>query len=311
MEGNFENWIKKKKILLFDGNNLLFRAFFAVKNLQTSTGIPTGGVYGSLVSLRSAVNYIKPNYLIVCWDSGKKTFRHEQDDEYKANRPDAPDDLKVQFALVQETFKRLGIPQMTANGVESDDLVGTLSKMASKLQMKTIIVSSDKDFFQLCEDDLQVYSFAVKNKNGTGIVDAKYVRETFGVEPWQLVEIKALTGERCDNIQGVNGIGPVTATNFIKEHGNVENLLEVLSKKQKLSSKEKTILDSVEIIKNAHSLAKIRCDVEIENIPVKPVEKIICDKEGLLRVFEKLEFKQFITEFSSWHGLFNYNASIS
>jgi len=304
--------MKKKKILLFDGNNLLFRSFFAVKELKTSTGIPTNGIYGSLKSFRSTINEFKPSYAVVLWDNGKKTFRHEQDETYKSGRPPIHEDLRAQFSTVKKAFKVLGIPQIVApDGIEADDLVGSIATKSDSIGLHTIIVSSDKDFFQLCTDTLNVYSFTVKNKNGTGIVNAKYVRETFGVEPPLLNDLKSLTGERCDSIAGIKGIGEKTALKLIKEHGSIHNILKILKNNQDFFQQNKLPSNAVKIIENAYSLAKIKTDVEVDVSGIIPVKKIKCDSDKLLEFFKEMEFNQFISEINSWSNLFNYSVKIS
>lgn len=302
--------MKKPRLLLFDGNNLIFRSFFAIKDLATSNGVATNAVYGVLKSFRATVAEFKPDYVIVCWDSGKPTFRHTQDDTYKANRPQTNSDLKAQFPIVQEAFNCLSVPQITANNVECDDLIGTLAVKGAKAGFKVTIVSSDKDFYQLCSEDISVLSFTVRKKDETGIVDANYVREHFGVEPCQLVDIKSLTGEKTDNIQGVKGIGEKIATKLVKQHGTIFNVINVLRNNPTIPERHKVIVDSVEIIANAYTLAKIKTDVEIPEIPVRPVEKLAIDEDRLREFFNRYEMKTFLREFNSWTKLFKYKISL-
>jgi len=302
--------MKKQKLLLFDGNNLIYRSFFAIKDLSASNGIATNAVYGVLKSFRSTIQEFKPNYVIVCWDSGKRTFRHEQDSTYKANRGPAADDLKIQFPIVQEAFDILGVSQITANNVECDDLIGTIATKAAKADIKVTIVSSDKDFYQLCSDNINVYSFTAKKKDGSGIIDVDYVKENFLVEPSQLVDIKSLTGEKTDNIQGVKGIGPKIATKLIKQHGTIFNVINILKNNTLIPDKYKLILENLDVIANAYGLAKIRTDVPIQEIPVKLVEEIVVDDATLREFFERYEMKTFLREFESWKRLFEYKVTL-
>ena len=139
--------------------------------LSTSYGQPTNAVIGSLKSFKALINDIHPTYVLIIWDNGQKTFRHHQDPTYKAQRPPAPDDLKSQFAIVQDAFGRLAIPQAIAPiGTECDDLIGTIATQSADAGFDTIIVSSDRDFYQLCRPNLRVYSYQVKKKDPEGMV---------------------------------------------------------------------------------------------------------------------------------------------
>jgi DNA polymerase-1 len=297
---------KKPKIALVDGTNLIFRAYFAVPHLNTSDGQSTNAIYGSLKFIKTIINDLKPDYLLVCWDSGKKTFRHDVDPRYKAHRPPVDDELKMQFNLVKDIFNRLCIPQMVApNGAECDDLIGTLSTKVANLNYDVFIVSSDKDFYQLCDKNIKVYSLNVKKSKGNGIVDVDYIKNNYDVEnPKQLVDIKSLTGEKTDNIQGVKGIGPKIATSLIKKHGNIKNLLSYLSDNP--SDKYIKLLDNIDIIEMAYKLALIKTNVEILDIPFLPLSKINIDENKIQEFFEYYEMKSFLLNIYEWINLFSY-----
>lgn len=296
-------------IAIIDGSNMIFRSFFAVKLLTTSDGIPTNAVYGGLKSFRSIINELKPDYCLVVWDSGKKSFRNDIDPNYKAHRPPVSNDLKVQFSMLQEAFLLLGVPQITAPPkAECDDLIGTIATKASDAGMKSIIISSDKDFYQLCNDNIKVWSFTVAKKLGNGLVDENYVRNEFGVNPNQLVHVKSLTGEKTDNIQGIKGIGPKTATALIQEHGTLQNLLAHL--KANPEHKSYTIYENKKIAELALELAIILTDVEVNEVPVKPVDKIKVNGERLREFFTRYEMQSFIIEFSQWAYMFNYKTTV-
>jgi len=296
-------------IAIIDGSNMIFRSFFAVKLLTTSDGIPTNAVYGGLKSFRSIINELKPDYCLVVWDSGKKSFRNDIDPNYKAHRPPVSNDLKVQFSMLQEAFLLLGVPQITAPPkAECDDLIGTIATKASDAGMKSIIISSDKDFYQLCNDNIKVWSFTVAKKLGNGLVDENYVRNEFGVNPNQLVHVKSLTGEKTDNIQGIKGIGPKTATALIQEHGTLQNLLAHL--KANPEHKSYTIYENKKIAELALELAIILTDVEVNEVPVKPVDKIKVNGERLREFFTRYEMQSFIIEFSQWVYMFNYKTTV-
>lgn len=297
----------KPRIALFDGNNMIFRAFFAVPMLNTRDGQATNAVMGSLKTFKATVQDLRPDFILLCWDNGKPTFRHEQDATYKAQRPPVNDDLKSQFTIVQDAFSRLKIPQIVApDGMESDDLVGTLAKEASKNGFEAVIVSSDKDFYQLCDDNIQVHSFSVKKKNGSGLVNVEYIQKEFDVErPMQLVDIKSLTGEKTDNIAGVRGIGPKTATALIKQHGNVGSMVEYMQKNPTTKWADK-ILENLDVITNAYKLAEINTDCDVPDIQGKHVGKIRVNELELREFFEHYELNSLLSEFSQWSNMFAY-----
>ena len=296
-------------IAIIDSNNLLFRAFYAVPLLSTSTGIHTNGIYGSLKSFRSIVNELKPDYILACFDSGKKSFRNTLDPNYKAHRPPVANELKTQFSLLQMAFSLLGVPQMTAGpNIEGDDLTGTIAMKASNAGIDVVIVSSDKDFYQLCNEHIKVWSFTKAKKFGDGMVDANYVRQEFGVNPNQLNCVKSLTGEKTDGIQGVKGIGPKTATALIQQYGTVNNLLKYLESNP--NHKNYTIYENKNIVNLAFDLATIRTNVEIEEVLILPVDKIKVNGEKLRAFFKKLEMNSFIEEFARWEFLFNYKTTV-
>jgi DNA polymerase-1 len=296
-----------KRIAIFDATNLIFRSFFAVPPLSTSDGQATNAVVGSLKTFRTTIQELKPDYVILSWDSGGKNFRHTQDPTYKAQRPPINSDLKSQFSIVQDAFARLQIPQIIAPpNIEGDDLTGSIAVQAVKAGYEAIIVSSDKDFYQLCRPNLKIYSFTVKKKDNKGLVDEEYIYREFNCTPKQLIGIKSLTGEKSDNITGVDGIGPKTATSLITKHGSIKNLISycIENPKDKISDK---ILANLDIIANAYTLAEIKTDIKIpDNMPVKSVDCIIINEIELKAFFEHYELQGFLNNFSQWANLFDY-----
>ena len=301
------------RIVIIDANNLIYRSFYAMKPLSTSAGICVNAVYGALKIVKGIIQELRPDFLCLIWDNGKKTFRSNLDQNYKAQRPATPDNLKTQFKLLQEAFDCLGIPQITApTEIEGDDTTASLATMAAKIGMEAVIVSADKDFFSLCGNPLiKVYSYSIAKKNPKdALVDANYIRKTYFVEPHQLNHIKALTGESADNIQGLDGIGPKTATKLIQEYGTLENLLNHLKKNP--THKYYNIYEQRHIPELAFKLATIKTNVEFEEVPMKPVDRIKIDEEKLKAFFTKLEMNSFLKEnFPHWKNLFNYTANVS
>ena len=302
----------KKRVILIDGSNLIFRAFHSVPpDLATSTGIPTNAVYGVLKLFRGLVNELVPDFVVVVWDAGKKTFRHQEDPLYKAHRPPTDDRLKKQFSIVKEALDILKVPQITPHtDYECDDMIGTLATRVSDAGLEAIIVSSDKDFFQLASQTIKIYNpHRVKKQRGL-LIDDKYVCAEYGVTPQQTVDVKALTGERTDGIVGVKGIGDKTAQKLIQTYGSLENLL--VQGKKSTDKAVLKVLAEKEVAIRAFFLATIKTDIDI---PVDsqwpPVEYIKVDKAELVDFFERYEMQSFLFDVSSWLSLYSYKKSVA
>ncbi|MGN1343390.1 MAG: 5'-3' exonuclease H3TH domain-containing protein, partial [Traorella sp.] len=216
------------KILLVDGNAMLFRAYYASKygnTMSTSNGIPTNAVYGFIIMLKKAMELIQPEYICVAWDSGKPTFRHESYEAYKGTRKQLDDELIVQMPLVREYLDSAHIFRYEQEGIEADDIIGSLSKKYR--EHETIILTSDRDLLQLIDDTTSVLLMK-KGITDMHLVDEKECYESFQVTPSQIIELKGLMGDSSDNIPGVKGIGEKTAIKLLHEYTTVENIYEHL-----------------------------------------------------------------------------------
>ena len=216
-----------KKIVLVDGNNLIFRSYYATAYsgviMRNSKGFPTNALYGFINMMNKIIRDEKPEYIMVAFDKGK-TFRHEAYTEYKAGRSDTPDELKQQFPVAKEVLNAMGIKYHEMDYYEADDIIGTLSYEAHvDPEFDCEIVSSDKDLLQLIEDDVVV---KVLKSNDYIMMDRDKFVEEYGVEPIKMIDLKALMGDSSDNIPGVAGIGEKTAIKLIKEYGSINNLYE-------------------------------------------------------------------------------------
>ena len=216
-----------KKIVLIDGNNLIFRSYYATAYsgviMRNSKGFPTNALYGFINMMNKIIREDKPEYILVAFDKGK-TFRHSEYDEYKAGRNDTPDELKQQFPVAKDVLNAMGIKYFEIDNYEADDIIGTLSSMAHiDPDFDCEIVSSDKDLLQLIEDDVVVRS---PKNNDYIIYDRNTFKDTYEVEPIRMIDLKALMGDTSDNIPGVAGIGEKTAIKLIKEYDNIDNLYE-------------------------------------------------------------------------------------
>jgi DNA polymerase-1 len=272
----------KAKFLIIDGNNLLYRAFYALPRLTASDGTPTGAVYGFVNSLQKVRDRFSPLYLCVVLDAPGPTFREELYANYKETRQKMPEDIAVQLPIIKEIIDLSGIKRVEVEGVEADDVIGSLSKKAAEGDLEVVIVSSDKDLCQLVDQKIQMFD-SLKDR----VLKPSDVKEKLGVEPERVVDLIALSGDPTDNIPGVPGIGNKTAAALLQEFGSVENLvrnLDVVKGKKRELLKEN--LENIEISKQ---LAKIKDDVPL---PIQMDEFLIRDADGeaLSRVLKKLGF---------------------
>lgn len=280
-----------RKLMLVDGNSLLFRAFYALPLLHTREGIYTNGVYGFNTMLTRAVEEEMPTHLVVAFDMDKKTFRTELYDDYKANRSAPPDELIGQFELVRRLLKAQNIQYVEAPGYEADDIIGTLSKMAEAAGMPVIIVTGDGDALQLVSATTRVM-MTKKGISEIEIYDTNKVREKWEVDPGQMVEIKALMGDASDNIPGVPGVGPKTAVKLIKQFHDVATLYKDIEQLENKKLREK-LLENREKAFLSRQLAVIERDMDIggrlDDYMVKEPHR-----EELLNLYRYLEFNNFL-----------------
>ena len=214
-----------KKIVLVDGNNLLFRSFYATSYqgniMKNSKGFPTNALYGFINMMNKIIKEEKPSYLLVAFDKGK-TFRHDKYDDYKAGRMAMPDELKLQFPKAKDVLDAMGIKHFEIDNYEADDIVGTLAKLVDiDNDFIATIVSSDKDLLQLISPDVVVK--LLKQKDYIMMTEEEF-RKIYGVDPIKMIDLKALMGDASDNIPGVKGIGEKTAINLISKYGSLEEL---------------------------------------------------------------------------------------
>jgi len=217
---------EKKRLMLIDGHALAYRAYHALPPLTGPSGELTNATLGFANILLKAIRDYAPDYVMAAFDTGR-TFRHEEYEEYKATRAKTPDDLRAQFGRIMELTEALGIPIYAVDGYEADDVLGTLSRQASGEGLETIIVTGDSDTFQLISDDVKVLT-PRRTLGDVKLYDVEAVRERYGLEPKQLIDLKAIMGDSSDNIPGVRGVGAKTATNLLKQYGSLEAIYEHL-----------------------------------------------------------------------------------
>ncbi len=282
----------KSRLFLIDAHALCYRSFFAVKSLTTSYGQPTNAVVGFLNTLKKILKDYKPEYIVACFDVGKKTHRQEKFSEYKVHRPSMPDDLISQIPLIKQLILAHNIPVFELEGFEADDLIATISRSAAKKDVEVVIVSGDKDMVQLLDKNIKIFDYR-KNQ----IIDQEQAHDIYGFEPKKIVDFIGLAGDKTDNIPGVMGVGKVTATRLIQSFGDLENILDNLDqlKSQKIAEKIRDQKDQAILSKE---LAVLDDDVPID-FKLDNAKKIDPDNEQLFKLFQKLEFRKLAEEVSA------------
>ncbi|MFH0762672.1 MAG: DNA polymerase I [Candidatus Omnitrophota bacterium] len=283
--------MKGKSLYLIDANAFCYRAFYALQGLSTSFGQPTNAIYGFLNIFNKILKEKKPEYLAVCFDVSRETFRTKKFAQYKMQRPPMPDGLLSQIPFIKEIISAYGIRIFEKEGFEADDVIATLTERAAKSGLSVTIVSPDKDILQLVDEHTLVLS---PHKNQELIYDRQKVIERFGVGPEGIPDIIALMGDSADNIPGAAGIGEKTARDLITRFGSIDKLLNNLGdvKQEKL---RRIISENIQQIKLSRELAVLDKNVEIKFDPqeLKPAES---DLKELLRLFKYLEFKKLLKE---------------
>ncbi|PHK49205.1 5'-3' exonuclease [Staphylococcus edaphicus] len=252
-----------KKILLIDGMALLFRHFFATslhkQFMRNSSGTPTNGVQGFIRHVFTAINEIQPSHVAVCWDMGKSTFRNDMFDGYKQNRPAPPDELIPQFDYVKEVSNQFGFVNIGVQNYEADDVIGTLAQSYSE-QNQVYVVTGDKDILQCINANVEIWL----TKKGFNIYN-RYTLDRFqseyGLNPLQLIDVKAFMGDTADGYPGVKGIGEKTAIKLIQTHGSVESVLESLD--QLTVGQRSKIETNIDNLKLSKTLAEIHTEVPL------------------------------------------------
>ena len=277
------------KLLLIDGNSLLFRAFYATSYgdiMKTSKGVYTNAVYAFANMLNKALKTIEPDYCAVAFDKGKHTFRHDLNPEYKAGRKETPAELIGQFDLVREMLEAYNLPFIELDDIEADDIIGSLAK---KYDLETCILSSDRDMLQLIDDSTSVYVMR-KGMSDIAKMDENALKDEYGLKPYQIIDYKGLAGDKSDNIKGVEGVGDKTAVKLLNEYDTCEGIYENIDQiKGKLQEKLIRDKDSCFLSK---TLATIKTDVDI---PLQLDDiKLNIDEVNKNEFFKKYEMNSLI-----------------
>ncbi|MGI6575182.1 MAG: 5'-3' exonuclease, partial [bacterium] len=280
-----------RKLLLIDGNSLVHRAFHAIPPLTTAAGENTNAVYGFTTMFLRLLADENPDYIAVAFDKGKYTFRHQEFAAYKANRAETPVDLRTQLPLVKKVLSAYNVPIFELDTYEADDLLGTLARKGEREDFSVIIVTGDQDALQLVSPKIKVL-LTRRGISDLAVMDTAAVKDRFAVTPEQIIDYKGLVGDQSDNIPGVPGIGPKTASRLLGQFANVEEILANLDR-----IKQKNIRNKLEEFKEqallSKDLATIRCDAPLEvNWEVCRLQEP--DWAALVSLFQELEFRSLL-----------------
>ena len=287
--------IAPNPLVLVDGSSYLYRAFHAFPPLTNSAGEPTGAMYGMLNMLKSLISQVQPSHIAVVFDAKGKTFRDEMFEQYKSHRPPMPDDLRKQIQPLHDIIRALGIPLLVIEGVEADDVIGTLAVAASKANQKVLISTGDKDMAQLVDDNIML----INTMNNT-LLDREAVIEKYGIPPELIIDYLALMGDSADNIPGVAGVGEKTALGLLQGIGSMAEIYANLDKvaelpirgAKKLGDK---LLAEKEMADLSYRLATIKTDVALDITP-EQLTLGASNNDQLTEYFGRYEFKRWLNE---------------
>jgi len=281
---------KKPPLVLVDGSSYLFRAFHALPPLTNSKGQPTGAVYGVINMLNKLAQQYKPESIAVVFDAKGKTFRNDMYEEYKANRPPMPDDLRSQIAPLHELVEALGYPMVIIPGVEADDVIGTYARLATEQKIETIISTGDKDLAQLVNPHVTLI-----NTMNNLLMDEAGVMTKFDVPPSAIIDYLALMGDTSDNIPGVPKVGPKTAAKWLKQYETLDNLIVHADEiKGKVGESLRENLGQLPL---SRQLTTIKCDVDLE-LGIAELAMRQPEKEKLEQIYTEMEFKTWLSNLS-------------
>ena len=277
-----------KPLILVDGSSYLYRAFYALPPLTTAEGQPTGAAYGVANMLRRLLKDYDPELMAVVFDAKGKTFRDELFEQYKAHRPPMPDEMRSQIEPLHQLVQAMGIPMLVIDGVEADDVIGTLARQATEQGLETVISTGDKDMAQLVDGGITLINTMTNTR-----LDRAGVIEKFGIPPECIIDYLALVGDSSDNIPGVPKVGPKTAVKWLKEYGSLD---EIMARAEEIKGKVgESLRENLEQLRLSRELATIKCDVVLEQRP-KQLTLQAPDTDALRQLYTKLEFKTWLRQ---------------
>ena len=285
------------KIMVIDGNSILNRAFYGIRQLTNHEGLPTNAVYGFLATLFKLQDEEQPDRTIVCFDVKEKTFRHLKFDTYKATRKGMPDELAAQLPITKQVLDALGVTRCELAGYEADDLLGTISRRADEHGDTCVVVTGDRDSLQLVGGGTTVMLVSTRMGQTTyQTYDTAAFREKYGFDPIHLIDLKALMGDSSDNIPGVPGIGEKTAMQLLHDFGTLDGVYEHIEDERIKKGARTKLQNGEQSAKDSFWLATIDrnvpLDLDVEHLPAQDI-----DETALYDLLTRLEFKNFIKRF--------------
>ena len=283
---------KKDSLVLLDGSSYLYRAYFATarSRLSSPSGQPTGAIFAIINMIKKLRKDFPSDYFLIVFDAKGKTFRHDMFEQYKANRPSMPDELRSQVSYVHKIINAQGYPTLSIPGVEADDVIGTIAKAAGNQSYDVTISTGDKDLAQLVNPNVRLVD-TMKDV----IYDRDGVIEKFGVTPEQIIDYLTLVGDTSDNIPGVPKVGPKTAVKWLQEYADLD---EIIANQEKIGGKVgENFRDSIEQLELSKALVTIRLDVDIESEIDSYIEQAT-NEEALIELYTELGFNSWLEEFS-------------
>ena len=286
--------------MAIDGHSVVYRAYFALAGTQLnlslrSTGEPTGAVFNFVNMFIKAWRDVDPDYWAIAFDTSKPTFRDEMYDAYKAGRAKMPDELQSQIVWVRQVVEALSVPVLEYDGFEADDIIGTLARRATERGMDTVIVTGDTDLTQLVTPHVRLRYQSFRGRSDTSVYDVAKVRERYGLEPPQIVDFKALTGDTSDNIPGVPGVGGKTATALLQKHGSLAGIFERIDEVEvpRMKKIREVLLENREQLELSRALVEIDANVPIE-FDFEAAKTHDFDRNAVIETFRELEFNSLI-----------------
>ncbi|MFT5169654.1 MAG: DNA polymerase-1 [Candidatus Omnitrophota bacterium] len=283
--------MKKKQLFILDGHALCYRAFYAVRELTNSKGQPTNAVFGFVNIFRKLLKNFEPTHMVACFDSKGPTFRHDMYKEYKSQRSPMPDELRSQIPIIKDLLKAYHVSIVEQVGYEADDLIAGLAQRVSSKDMEVVIVSEDKDLYQLFNDYTKFFSVRQDK-----LLDQAMVTKKLGFEATRIVDFIGMAGDKADNIPGVVGVGEVTARNLINEFGSLEDIYANLDKIEKVKVRAKMERDRENAL-FSKELALLVYDKPVD-IDVESFEWQDPDRDKLFEMYKDLEFKRWADEYA-------------
>ncbi|MEW6170852.1 MAG: 5'-3' exonuclease H3TH domain-containing protein, partial [Candidatus Omnitrophota bacterium] len=282
--------MRKPKLLIIDAPGLCYRAYYAIKNLSTSYGQATNAIYGFVTMLEKLMHTQKPDYVAVCFDLGKVTFRQKKFADYKIQRPPMPDELISQIPLIKEIINAYNLSIFEKEGFEADDLIATLAEKFASKDLEIVVVTSDKDMLQIVSKNIFIFN---PYKEEGVLYDEKKVIDFFGVKPKNIIDFLSLTGDNADNIPGIPGIGEKTAQSILTKTKDLDSLIKNIDHLDLSEKIKESLKRNIDMLNLNKELVKLDTNVDID-CNLEGLKVTQANTQELYSLFKKLEFKKLI-----------------